>query len=332
MKVGVALPHYDFSFPDRTPATVDKVVAFARRVEALGYDSVWISDHFFLDLSRYGGETGRWASLEALTTLSAIAVETESLRLGTLVLCEAFRHPPVLAKMATTLDIVSGGRLELGMGAGWNEEEYVADGFRFPPVAERIARLRETVDILTGMMSSERFSYDGAYYRVNDAPNDPPPVQMPRPPVWVGGKGGPKIMRIVAEAADGWNTVWRWSPDAYKERLRDLERACERAGRDPATVKTSVGLYTIVGTDDRDAARAWVGMSAHGPIDASGMKREEFVGDALVGSAEHCVARIKEFEALGVEHLVVTFGIVPFSIWDEDQVELFAREVLPAVR
>jgi probable F420-dependent oxidoreductase len=332
MKVGVALPHYDFSFPDRRPATVDDVVAFAKRVEDLGYDSVWISDHFFLDLSRYGGPPGRWGSLEAMTTLSSIAVETERVRLGTLVLCEAFRHPPVLAKMATTLDVVSEGRLELGMGAGWNEEEYLANGFRFPPVGERIARLRETVDILGGMMSNERFSYAGTYYQVEDAPNDPPPVQRPRPPIWVGGKGGPKILRIIAEAADGWNTVWRWSPDAYKERLGHLDAACERASRDPSTVKRSVGLYTVVGTDEADARRRWDRMAVAGPIDSSGMPREELVRDALVGPADHCIGRIKEFESLGVDHLVVTFGVVPFSIWDEDQVELFAREVFPAVR
>ncbi|MFY9588394.1 MAG: LLM class flavin-dependent oxidoreductase [Actinomycetota bacterium] len=332
MKVGVALPHYDFSFPGRRPATLDDVVAFAKRVESLGYDSVWMSDHFFLDLTRYGGPPGRWGSLEALTTLSSIAVETERVRLGTLVLCEAFRHPPVLAKMATTLDIVSDGRLDLGMGAGWNEEEYVANGFRFPPVGERIARLRETIDILAGMMSNERFSYDGAFYTVDDAPNDPPPVQRPRPPILVGGKGGPKILRIVAEAADGWNTVWRWSPDAYAQRLGDLARACERAGRDPSTVTRSIGLYTVVGTDEADARRQWDRMAVEGPIDATGMRREELVADALVGDPAHCVARIKEFESLGVGHLVVAFGVVPFSIWDEDQVELFAREVLPAVR
>ena len=118
MKVGVALPHYDFSYPDGRKADLEATISFARRAEELGFDSVWISDHFFLDLSRYGGAPERHRSLEALTTLSSIAVETERVRLGTLVLCEAFRHPPVLAKMATTLDIVSNGRLDLGLGAG----------------------------------------------------------------------------------------------------------------------------------------------------------------------------------------------------------------------
>jgi probable F420-dependent oxidoreductase len=216
MKVGVALPHYDFSYPDGRKADLEATIDFAQRVEELGFDSVWVSDHFFLDLARYGGSTERHASLEAMTTLAAVAMETERVRLGTLVLCEAFRHPPLLAKMAATLDIVSNGRLDLGVGAGWYEEEYRAYGYEFPPVGVRMERLRETVQILAGMLSQERFSFAGRHYRVEDAPNDPPPVQQPRPPVWVGGKGGPRLMRIVAEGADGWNTVWRWSPDAYR--------------------------------------------------------------------------------------------------------------------
>jgi len=332
MKVGVALPHYDFSFPDGRPADVDSVVAFAQRAEDLGFDSVWMSDHFFLDLTKYGGAATRYASLEPLTTLAAIAMDTERVRLGTLVLCEAFRHPPVLAKMASTLDIVSEGRLELGVGAGWYEAEYRAFAIPFPPVAESIARLRETVDILGGMLSSERFSYEGTYYRVEDAPNDPPPVQRPRPPIIVGGKGGPKIMRIVAEAADGWNTVWRWSPEAYGERLAELGRACERAGRDPSTVGLSVGLFTVVGADERDLSGRWDRARERAPVHASGFSAEDFARDALVGTPEQCLARIKEFEALGVDHLICTFGLVPFSLSDSEQLDVFASEVLPAVR
>jgi len=332
MKVGIALPHYDFSYPDGRPADLDSTVAFARRAEELGYDSVWISDHFFLDLSRYGGPAQRFRSLEALTTLSAIAVETERVRVGTLVLCEAFRHPPVLAKMAATLDIVSDGRLDLGIGAGWYEDEYRAFGYRFPPVAERMERLRETVDILAGMLSNERFSYEGKHYRVEDAPSDPPPLQKPRPPIWVGGKGGPKNLRIVAEAADGWNTVWRWTPEGYAERLRVLEQACVRAGRDPGSVRKSLGLYTVVGSDERDFARRWARTCERAPIDASGLRSEDFSREALAGTTAGAIARIKEFEALGVEHLVCTFGLIPFMVSEEEQVELFARDVLPAVR
>jgi probable F420-dependent oxidoreductase len=332
MKVGIALPHYDFSYPDGRKADLDATISFAQRAEALGFDSVWVSDHFFLDLSKYGGSSERQASLEAMTTLAAVAVETERVRIGTLVLCEAFRLPPLLAKMAATLDIISGGRLELGVGAGWYEDEYLANGYVFPPVGERMARLRETVIILAGMLAQERFTFEGRYYGVEDAPNEPPPVQRPRPPVWVGGKGGPRLMRIIAEAADGWNTVWRWTPQAYAERVAELERACERASRDPATVARSLGLYTVVGSDEKDLRGRWERVVERAPIDASGITMEDFAADTLVGTPDACIARIKEFEALGVEHLVCSFGLVPFMISSEDQLELFAREIMPAVR
>jgi len=332
MKVGVALPHYDLLYPDGRNADLDETIAWARRVEELGFDSVWVSDHFFFDLSRYGGPPRRVHALEPITTLSSIAVETQRVRLGTLVLCEAFRLPPLLAKMATTLDVISGGRLELGLGAGWNEEEYREKGFTFPPVAERIARLRETVDIVGGMLASDRFSYDGRYYRVEDAPNDPRPVQQPRPPVWIGGKGGPKILRMVAEAADGWNTVWRWTPEAYAERAAALDAACGRVGRDPATVRRSLGLFTVVGSDERDVRASWGRVGERSPFDASGFSMEDYARDALVGTTAQVIERIKAFESLGVEHLVCTFGLVPFSIADPDQLERFARDVLPAVR
>jgi F420-dependent oxidoreductase-like protein len=332
MKVGVALPHYGFSFPGADAPDLERVVAFARRVEALGYDSVWVSDHFFLDLLRYGGPATRFGALEAMTTLGVLAAETSRVRLGTLVLCEAFRPPALLAKMAATLDIASGGRLELGLGAGWYEEEFRAFGFPFPPAAERMARLREAVEIVAGMLASERFRYEGRFHRVEDAPVDPPPVQRPRPPVWVGGKGGPRLLRIIAEAADGWNTVWRWSPAAYAERARALERACARAGRDPATVRRSLGLYTIVGSDPRDLAARFERVARRAPVDASGLRPQDLAADALVGTVTFCQERIEELEVLGVEHLICTFGLVPFSVADEEQVELFAREVLPSVR
>lgn len=333
MKVGVALPHYDFSYPDGRPADLGSTVEFAQWVEGLGFDSVWVSDHFFLDLGKYGGPARRFGSLEALTTLSAIAVETERVRLGTLVLCYAFRHPPLLAKMASTLDVVSGGRLELGLGAGWYEDEFRAFGFDFPPPGERMRALRETVDILSGMFGGERFTYSGRFYRVSDAPNEPRPAQRPRPPIWIGGKGGPKVLRLVAEAADGWNTVWRATPEAYAERARALDRICGEVGRDPATVRRSLGLYTLVGSDGADLSARWRALQEWTPGRAlDGTSLEAYAGDALAGTPEECVARIKAFEALGVEHLVCSFASLPFAIYDREQVELFAREVLPKVR
>lgn len=333
MKVGVALPHYDFSFWDGRPADLDSVIEFSRAVEDAGYDSVWVSDHFFLDLGRYGGPSRRFGSLEAFTTLSAIAVETRRVRLGTAVVCEAFRPPTLLAKMAATLDVVSGGRLDLGMGAGWYEAEYEAAGIPFPPAGERIARLREAAIICGGMLERTPFSYEGRFYRAEDAPNEPQPVQRPRPPIWIGGKGGPKILRLVAEVADGWNTVWRWTPADYAVRTGALRQACERTGRDPSTVRLSLGLVTLVGSDGADLRRRYEAVQRWAPGGAlDGVPLSTYAEGALVGTPEECIERIKEFESLGVEHLIVTFANLPFSVADPEQPALFAEVVLPKVR
>lgn len=330
MKVGIALPHYDFSYPDGRPADLEATISWARRAEELGFDSVWVSDHFFLDLGKYGGPAKRHGSLEALTTLSVIAAETERVRFGSLVLCYAFRPPPLVAKMAATLDVISGGRLEVGIGAGWYEEEFRELGYEFPPAGERMARLREAVEVIGGMLERDTFTYTGRYYRVTEAPNEPQPVQRPRPPVFVGSKGGARSLRIVAEAADGWNTVWRWTPQAYAERLAVLDRVCEEIGRDPATVTRSLGLYTLVGDDVERRYRALQRWAPGGALD--GIPLEQYADGALVGTPEECVARLKEFEALGVGHVILTFASLPFAIHDPEQVDIVAERILPGVR
>jgi F420-dependent oxidoreductase-like protein len=330
MKIGIALPHYDFSYPDGRPADLEATIHWAQRVEELGFDSVWVSDHFFLDLGKYGGPSRRFGSLEALTTLAAIAAETDRVRLGTLVLCYAFRHPPLVAKMAATLDVVSGGRLELGMGAGWYEDEFREYGFEFPSAGERMSRLAEALDIIGGMLARDTFTYTGRYYQVVEAPNEPQPVQRPRPPLIVGSKGGPRSLRIVADSADGWNTVWRWTPESYAARVADLERICEEVGREPGTVSRSVGLYTLVGDDLERRYRALQAWAPGGALD--GTTLEQYSEGALVGSPEECVGRIKEFEALGVGHMILALASLPFAIHDPEQLDLIAERVLPAVR
>jgi probable F420-dependent oxidoreductase len=329
VKVGVALPHYDFSFPDHRAADLDSVVEFAIKVESLGYDSVWVSDHFFLDLSKYGGSKHRYGALEPLTVLAAIAPETERVRLGTLVLCEAFRPPPLVAKMASTLDLISGGRVDVGMGAGWYEDEFVAAGIPFPAPAERIARLAEAIQVVGGMLERTPFSFAGRHYRAVDAPNEPQPVQRPRPPVWVGGKGGPGLMRVIASHADGWNLSWRTTPQAYESLLSRLDEACERVSRDRSTVRLSLGQQVLVGKDQAqlraraDALVEWAPAGEH---------PDQYRHEALVGTPGDIAGRIGELEALGVESIVLTFSNLPFAVFDEEQVEEFAAEVLPKVR
>src|SRR5687768_1136460 len=153
MKLGLALPHYDISFPDRRPATFDRVAACAELAESLGFHQLWVSDHFWLDLTRYGGSTDRQGTPECWTMLTGLAVRTSRARLGTLVLAAGFRPPALLAKMAATLDQLAGGRLDLGLGAGWNEAEFTENGLPFPRPGERLAMLEEALGVLAALLA-----------------------------------------------------------------------------------------------------------------------------------------------------------------------------------
>jgi len=332
MRFGLALPHYDFSRSDGGPVTWESLATVARRAEALGFDSVWLSDHFFLSLTRYGGPEERYGSAEPLAALAGLAAVTERVRLGTLVLSAGFRHPAILAKAAATIDLLSGGRLDLGVGAGWYEDEYRAFGYRFRTIGERFEVLEETVEVLTLLFGEvEPATWEGAHYRLEEAYCRPRPVQSPRPPLWVGGKGGPRLLRLVARRADGWNTVWTWTPEAYEERVRALGEACERAGRDPGSVRRSVGLYALVGEDQRDLVARYRALQRWTPGGAlDGELLEDWGRDKLIGTPERVRERLASFAALGVEEMIVSLASLPFSISDDDALDLFAATVIPS--
>src|SRR5207247_6021495 len=155
MRIGLALPHYGFSFPDGRPLTWDRLLAATLRAEVLGFDSGWISDHFFLDTSRYGGTDDPAASVEPFVAIGALAARTKKLRLGTLVACAPFRHPAHVAMMSTALDIASGGRFELGLGAGWYEREFAGFGYDFGSAGSRFAVLEEDVAAVAALFGDE---------------------------------------------------------------------------------------------------------------------------------------------------------------------------------
>ena len=330
MRVGFALPHYDFSYPDGKPVTWDRLVEAALRAESLGFDSLWISDHLFLDIERYGGPPGVLGSIEPFTALGALAVLTERARLGTLVACAAFRHPAHLAKMATTIDLASGGRFDLGLGAGWYEREFEAFGFRFGSAGERFALLEETVRAVGALFGPEPARFDGATFRLEGAYNHPRPVQEGGPPVWIGGKGGERLLRLVARHAAGWNTAWRWSPGDHRERVDALRGICEQVGRDPATVRLSVGLTTLVGEDARDLQARYQALQEWAPGRAlDGTSLEDFAEDTLTGPPDVCLARLAEFAAHGVEEVIVSAASLPFAVYDWSELDLIAGALIP---
>jgi probable F420-dependent oxidoreductase len=331
MRVGLALPHYDFSLPGGGPITFARVAEVASTAERLGFDSVWMSDHFFTSLERYGGGPELQGSLEPLTTLAALAPLTERVRLGTLVLSAGFRHPAVLAKSATAIDLLSGGRLDLGLGAGWYEPEYRAFGYPYGPLAEHFAILEETLEVLTRLFTEGPATYEGERFTLDGAYNHPRPAQSPRPPIWVGGKGGPRSLGLIARLADGWNTAWRWTPDAYAERAAAARAACERVGRDPATLRLSLGLFTVLGTDETDLERRYALMAERLPAGvAAKMPLETLRSECLAGTPEQALERLGRFVELGVEELIVSPAPLWFSLPDPSMLDLLAEAVIPA--
>jgi probable F420-dependent oxidoreductase len=334
VKFGLALPHYGFSFPDHGKVSFARVAEYARRAERLGFDSVWVSDHFYLSIERYGGGPEKHDALEPVTTLAGLAVLTERVRLGTLVLGVPFRHPAVLAKAAVTIDGLSGGRLDLGLGSGWYEDEFRDFGVPFGTTGERFTMLEEAMQVL-GLLfgSDEPVDFEGTNYRLRDATLRPRPVQEPRIPLWLGAKGGPRALKLAARHADGWNLSWKGTPEDYAQKARAADAACEAEGRDPATLKRSIGLYTLVGADQRDLVERWLALQRWTPGGAlDGELLEDWARETLTGTPERIVETLADFAAQGVSEVVLSASSLPFAVFDDEMLDVFAEEVIPAAR
>jgi probable F420-dependent oxidoreductase len=324
VQFGLALPHYDFSVPGESPLRFKTIAEYARRAEALGFDSLWVSDHVSLSIEKYGGPKGEFFAYEPLTTLAAVAGVTTSARLGTLVLCEALRPASVLAKALATLDRLCGGRLDIGIGAGWYAPDYEAVGLAVPSPGERLDRLREALAVLDALLPGGPATLDGKAHRVREATNLPPAEQSPRPPLFVGGKGD-RLLRLAAEMADGWNTCWVWTTDDYRNRLEVLTRACEDVGRDPASVHRTLGLYALAGENERDLAARYQRLQAEAPGGMLGdVPLEQWRAGRLVGTPEELAEQVAGWAALGVAELIVSAGPLPFSVSGFDDLELLA--------
>ena len=203
----------------------------------------WISiwDHFYDNPS----PDGSGPCFEAVSTMMALAAETRNVRVGSLVFCMGFRHPAVLAKAAVTIDHVSNGRLELGLGGGWFEMEYNAFGIPFPPVKNRLDMLDEGVQVIRSMLTQEKTTFAGQHFQLTDAYCSPRPVQQP-PRIWIGGGGERRTLRLAARYAGGWNVPYI-TADRYRHKIEVLDRWCETEGRDPATIARSVNLHFALG-------------------------------------------------------------------------------------
>jgi alkanesulfonate monooxygenase SsuD/methylene tetrahydromethanopterin reductase-like flavin-dependent oxidoreductase (luciferase family) len=288
----------------------------ARECERLGFDALWLYDHLYAP-----GVPGQ-PSLEAWTLATALLARTERLRVGHLVLCNSFRHPALVGKMATTLDVISGGRLELGLGSGSVEQEHHEAGIPWGTARERSERLGEALEIITRMFAATpaqpTATWEGKHYAVRDLPNLPAPVQQPRPPIHVGGAGPRLTLPLVARYADVWN-VPTYALDRLTELTKALDAECEKIGRDPATIRRSVEAVMVVAPPDRldDAmarARQHYGWPGYG-LEEGG----------LTGSPQKVTDRIAELAAAGFS----SFIFFTHDRASTQTLELFATEVMP---
>ena len=221
----------------------ERTLAVARQAERLGFESVWVFDHFQTE-----PEPTDELTFESFSTLAALAASTKRVRLGQVVICTAFRNPALTAKMIGTMDVISGGRMELGIGAGWKEDEWQAYGYGFPDTRTRLATLADHLEVITRMLAPERATFAGTYASVTDAINVPRGLQEPRVPVMVGGNGPNVTWRLAARFADELNVDWL-TPHEVHEALPIIAARCEEIGRDPATLRLSVNISRHVMKD-----------------------------------------------------------------------------------
>lgn len=295
-------------------------VALAQACEQHGIPAMFRSDHY-LNLDGQHPERG---SLDAWGTLCALAAVTSTLRLGTLVSPATFRHPSELAKLVVTADHASGGRVELGLGAGWHEREHEAYGFPFADVRTRVDVLEEQLQIVLGNWSeSGPFSFDGEHYRLRDLDAQPKPVQRPHPPLIIGGSGGRRSVRLAARYADEYNTPFP-TLDDVRARRDAVERACEEAGRDPLPLSVMTGL--VVGSDAGELRRR-----ADRLGERIGMDGAQLVSDPppawIVGTVDQAIERLAELRAAGVSRVMCQHLLHD----DLDVVALIGERLAPAV-
>lgn len=290
----------------------DVIRALAVEGERLGFESFWLADHF-----RAASVTDPY--FECYTTLGALAAETKQIRLGPLVSCVSYRPPSLLAKIASTLDVISGGRSEFALGAGWDVDEYNAYGIPFPSASTRVQQVEEALQIIKKMWTEDEASVEGRFYRVRGAVNKPKPIQNPHPPIWLGCKQR-KMMGLVARYADGWSTESAFTPQIYSHRLRLLEEECDAVGRSVNRVRKSVATDIIIEKTVNQVQETVKDYSSH-----FNMTAESCVAQKVVGTPAEVVTRLEEYVDLGVD-LVICHFVNGHTLQPP---QLFAEEVMP---
>jgi len=296
-------------------ATYDDLLAVARTAEDLGFDAFFRSDHYLgMGTDGLPGPTDAWV------TLAGLARDTSTIRLGTLMTAATFRLPGPLAIAVAGVDQMSGGRVELGIGAGWYEAEHSAYGIPFPPTGERFDRLQEQLTVVTGLWRTppgERFSFDGKHYQLSDSPALPRPTQRPHPPVIVGGKGPRRTPALAAAYADEFNLTFQGVEEG-RTQLERVRRACEAADRDPGSLVYSAALTVCVGADEAEVERR---------AKTIGREPADLRANGVAGSPQEAIDRIGAYAGIGVDRVYLQV----LDLADLDHLHLIADDIKPHV-
>jgi len=287
----------------------------AQLCDKLGYDSVWFYDHV-LGQGIIGIDI-----LEPWTLMSALSTVTENIKLGTMVLCNGFRHPPLLAKMAATLDYISGGRLELALGAGWFEQEFTTYGYDYPDTETRIEQLAESAKIIKSMWSEDESTFNGKHFHIEGAICNPKPVQKPFLPLTIGGSGEKHLLRVVAEIADVWNCPAS-SAMEYDTKYEALKNHCNNAGRNIEDITVSQQTVCVLVNNESELEEKL----------EKGQRRYGFFGNigelGIVGTPDQCIEKINADIEKGISKYTIFFS----DVMKKETLELFANEVIPEFR
>src|SRR5262245_18680032 len=305
-------------FTSLTNTEWPQVLDLVRHVEATGWDAACVTDHFMPNTKERVGNV-----LECWSTLSTLAALVPRLRLGTIVVGNTYRHPAIVAKMAANVDIVSGGRLLFGLGAAWQENEHAAYGLPFGTVGERLARLDEACQVIKLLWTQDKATFTGRFYRLQDAPCSPKPVQRPHPEFMIGGGGERVTLRLVAQHADHWN-VWG-GPATLAHKGKILDEHCAALGRDAKALRRSANMPLLITDDREEVARLAAAVARR--MGFSDPLTDDLVLAGPVGAVRDKLARLRE---AGVEMLFVPSMFLPKD--PRPTLDRFMSEVAPAFR
>lgn len=296
---------------------MDELRRLWRWIDEAGMDWISVWDHFY----EAPPVDGMSPHFESTTCMATIAAETERVRIGCLVFCVPYRNPATLAKTLTTLDHISGGRIEPGFGAGWHEMEFRGYGYGFPPLRDRFVMLDEGIQIIKGMLRQERTSFEGVHFSAVDATCQPPPLQE-RMPLWIGGQGERKTLGMAAKYCDGWNVPYI-GVEQFAHLNSVLDLRCREVGRDPATIDRTINLQFALSETQEQAVQA------RGQLEAQwGAQAERISAGSLTGTPDDAFERVSQYVDTGA----VGVNVALRAPWNEAALNAYVTEVVPALR